>query len=100
MYCLDESDVHGNPLNLTLYGNEVSQMFRGLSILFRPCIPRQINDFNKEHGKCLINDAKDLKQLENKLDESTAYVGSAKLIMLYNFEWFDPSAYHDKTIKR
>ena len=40
-YCLDKTDQHGNPINMTTYGNSHSEVYRSLSILYRPCMPKQ-----------------------------------------------------------
>ena len=39
-YCLDKVDQFGNEINMTMYGNWDSGVARGLSITYRPCVPK------------------------------------------------------------
>ena len=55
MYCLDKNDKFGNPVDMNTYGNWESHFVRYLSLTYRPCIPKQRTEFNKNEG-CLIND--------------------------------------------
>ena len=56
-YCLDNSDEFGNPINMTMYGNWEAGVSRSLSIIYRPCIPKQRTELNKDEA-CLIEDLK------------------------------------------
>ena len=52
-YCLDGTDKFGNELDLKIYGKYDSHMSRTISIVYRPCIPRQQGPQNSTE-KCLI----------------------------------------------
>jgi len=54
-HCLDKTDQFGRPVNNTLFGDWDSGYCRELSLIFRPCIPRQKTEFNQGEA-CLIED--------------------------------------------
>ena len=56
-FCLDKADQFGNRFNMTIFGNFPSGIGRYLSIIYRPCVPKQRTEFNKNE-KCLIDDIK------------------------------------------
>ena len=39
-YCLDNTDLFGNPVNMTIFGNWNFDVGRELSIVYRPCVPK------------------------------------------------------------
>lgn len=57
-YCIDKTDAFGKPLNMELYGQFTDHVFRVLHIMYRPCVPRQRTDENKDIENCLIDDMK------------------------------------------
>ena len=74
-YCLDGTDKFGNELDLKIYGKYDSHMSRTISIVYRPCIPRQQGPQNSTE-KCLIQDMNNQTMLDEKLSESKEYVGN------------------------
>ena len=39
-YCFDKNDQYGNAVNLTMYGDYGSGVFREISLIYRPCLPK------------------------------------------------------------
>jgi len=59
MYCLNHRDQFGELLHLNLRGGSSSHNHTFLSIMYRPCIPTQRTEQNKDTGTCLVNDLTD-----------------------------------------
>ena len=56
-FCLDKDDQFGNPVDMTMYGAWEIHYHRSLSIIYRPCQPKQRTELN-QHESCLIDDVK------------------------------------------
>ena len=100
-YCLDKTDQFGIPIDLQLYGRESGSAYRQLSIVFRPCNPRQRTNENMDSENCLINDVTDKEYLAAMLKNSKEYLGERPQIdLLVNQEEFQPQSYGEKSIKK
>ena len=98
-YCLDKTDQYGNPLNTTIYGDFVSGFSRYLSIVYRPCVPKQKTDLNLNET-CLIDDVTNQTQLDVMLDRSKKYVDNAEIELFYNYDEFNTAVYGKDKFKR
>ena len=98
-YCLDKTDQYGNPVNTTIYGDYVSGFSRSLSIVYRPCVPKQKTDLNMNET-CLIDDITNQTQLDAMLDRSKKYVNNAQLEIMYNYDEFNPAVYGKDKFQR
>ena len=98
-YCLDKTDQYGNPVNMTIYGDYVSGVKRQLSIVYRPCVPKQKTDLNMNET-CLIDDITNQTQLDAMLDRSKKYVNNAQLEIMYNYDEFNPAVYGKDKFQR
>jgi hypothetical protein len=46
MWCLNDKDIEGKPLNTSLYGKTDIVPHRRLDIIFTPCVPEQLTKAN------------------------------------------------------
>jgi hypothetical protein len=42
-------------MNMSLYGSAENMANRNLAVMYRPCIPMQITDENKDSGLCVAD---------------------------------------------
>ena len=47
-FCINDLDVNGKKINKKLYGNSDVQENRTFNLVYRPCIPEQLTDENKD----------------------------------------------------
>jgi len=60
LYCIEKKDQFGSNLDLQEKINKLDF----LSIIFRPCIPTQRTELNKDTGTCLVNDLSNKTEME------------------------------------
>jgi hypothetical protein len=63
-------------------------------------VPKLRTPENSVTEKCLLDDPEDRTQLDKKLNDTKTYVGEAQLILLSNYEEFDPKGFKDDSIKK
>jgi len=63
-------------------------------------VPKLRTPENSATEKCLLDDPEDRTQLDKKLNDTKTYVGEAQLILLSNYEEFDPKGFKDDSIKK
>ena len=63
-------------------------------------MPKLRTPENSVTEKCLLDDPEDRTQLDKKLNDTKTYVGEAQLILLSNYEEFDPKGFKDDSIKK
>jgi hypothetical protein len=65
LFCLNEKDIKGKPINYNLFGRDEVSKHRRLDIIFKPCMPKQLTKENGhlEKVECLV-DLKDKKKVE------------------------------------
>ena len=88
LYCLDTSSLDGRNLITHPNGGKIY-----LSLVIRPCIPKQLTEENAHlRGKeCIYDDLTDKKSMNEKLEESKAYMGdSVEALIFYNKVTIDP----------
>ena len=74
-YCLANEDIWGNAVDFDIYGNWANSLVRAISIIYRPCVPRQETEFNRDTEKCLVQDPKDPAEMDKMFQRSQEYVG-------------------------
>jgi hypothetical protein len=97
---LDRNDQFGVPYNMTMFGGPTAKVNKYLSLHFRPCVPVQITEANRETVKCGVKDINDKAELQRKLDDAKEYVGNAIVTALFSTETFMVNEYNEKRIKR
>jgi len=101
LWCLNEVDTDGRPINKKLYGSSDAQPNRNLAIVFAPCVPQQLTSNNKKYEKteCMANytDSQSMKEREQK---SKSYLTHPNLVMVFNKEFIDITKFgHDSIVK-
>ena len=56
LYCLNENDKDGKPVNMDLYGPDENYPHRRIEIMYRPCDPIKETEANKHlhETECLV----------------------------------------------
>jgi hypothetical protein len=54
-YCLDHTDMFGEKVELKLFGSGQHMESRTLSIIYRPCVPKQVTEENRGSGECVAD---------------------------------------------
>jgi len=82
-------DYEGNPINLNLFGIN-GRYGKGLEFQIRPCIPKQLTPENKHLvDKECIADYNSPESMAAKLKESTEYLGTPALNVIYSNDHLD-----------
>jgi len=100
LICLDRNDQFGVPYNMTMFGGPTAKVNKYLSLHFRPCVPVQITDANRETVKCGVKNITDSVELQQKLEDAKEYVGNAIVTALFTTESFIQNEYKNERVKR
>ena len=87
--CLDNQTVFGDKIDLSLYGGFKFGIYRSLSIMLRPCVPRE-RTIHNANETCLVNNIHDREEIDAKLQSAKDYVGKANLIIYMNKQIWNP----------
>ena len=82
LLCLNEEDVFGNPVDFSLFGSYKYGVYRGIDVIYRPCIPTERNSVTE--NKCTVDDASNHTEVQGQLDASKRYVGEARMTIIMN----------------
>ena len=92
MFCMNEADVKGQPVNKKLFGESEYVANRFIEIMFKPCVP-VARKFRNETG-CVMKNPSDKKELARRLKKTKTWLGEPELMIIYNeaklnMEFFD-----------
>jgi hypothetical protein len=62
LLCLDKKDVFGDSYDWSVYGSYALDVYRLLTIMYRPCIPIQRTNFTA-NMKCVVDDVTNKTQM-------------------------------------
>jgi hypothetical protein len=92
-YCLNDRDIYNKTLNYTFFGDSHTANHRRIEFSFLPCQSGPYTDYDRS-----LKTEKNCETGPNQLQKIIDYLGTPEMIVYYNQEYFDTSAFGDKAI--
>jgi len=99
MYCLDDVDNKGFPVDKGIYGADDGRLHKRIDLLYQPCDPVTFTSKAVlKEGECFVKNREDKAEMAAKLKSTIGWIGVPDFTIVYNNMRMDLNKFEEASI--